>query len=70
MWPWSSYQEKVGEREHEWIDFNDCYLGLADTSKHRQRRYMENRSDTFFQFILHSLTFHLFNIFLLLALQS
>ncbi len=41
MWPWSSYQEKVGERELEWIDFDNCYLELADISKHRQRRYRE-----------------------------
>ncbi len=40
-WPWSSYQEKVGSRELDWLDFDECYLGLADTTKHRQRRYRE-----------------------------
>lgn len=40
-WPWSSYQEKVGSRELDWLDFDECYLGLADTTKHRQRHYRE-----------------------------
>ena len=29
-YPWSSYRAKIGKEECEWLDFDECYLGLSD----------------------------------------
>jgi putative transposase len=37
---WSSYRAKVGMRCDEILDFDPCYLGLAEHRKERWRRYV------------------------------
>ncbi len=38
---WSSYQEKIGQRENRLIDPDPIYQSLGETSQLRQRRYRE-----------------------------
>jgi len=38
---WSSYGSKTGNKKEAWLDFDPCYMGLADNRKKRAKRYME-----------------------------
>ncbi len=38
---WSSYVQKANLRKDEWLDFDPCYMGLADTAKRRAEKYRE-----------------------------
>ena len=38
---WSSYGGKTGNKKEAWLDFDPCYMGLADNWKKRAKRYME-----------------------------
>ena len=36
---WSSYGVKIGNRKEELLDYDPCYLGLADSEKKRAESY-------------------------------
>ena len=36
---WSSYGVKIGHRKEELLDYDPCYLGLADSEKKRAESY-------------------------------
>jgi len=36
---WSSYRQRMGLEGHCWIDYDPCYLGLAETEIERRERY-------------------------------
>ncbi len=36
---WSSYGVKIGRRDEEWLDYDPCYLGLADSPVKRAASY-------------------------------
>lgn len=39
---WSSYRHKAGIEKIEWLDKDPCYIGLGNTSKECERRYIES----------------------------
>ncbi len=40
-WKWSSFAEKIGLRQKDWLDFDVCYLGLSETERGRQTSYRQ-----------------------------
>ena len=38
---WSGYGGKTGNKKEAFLDFDPCYMGLADNRKKRAKRYME-----------------------------
>jgi putative transposase len=38
---WSSYGSKTGNKKEAWLDFDPCYMGLADNRQKRAKRYMK-----------------------------
>lgn len=38
---WSSYGIKIGNHKREWLDYDPCYMGLADGDRERAERYAE-----------------------------
>lgn len=38
---WSSCRYRLGHAQHEWLDFDPCYLALGKTEEERQLRYSE-----------------------------
>jgi putative transposase len=38
---WSSYGSKTGDKNEAWLDYDPCYMRLADNRKERAKRYME-----------------------------
>ena len=36
---WSSYGIKIGNHEREWLDYDPCYMGLAENEKDRSEVY-------------------------------
>jgi putative transposase len=40
-YPWSSYQSKVGLKHLDWLDYDLCYMELANNLKDRRKKYEE-----------------------------
>lgn len=40
-YPWSSFRQRMGEDDGNWIDRDPCYLALADSENARRRRYKQ-----------------------------
>jgi len=36
---WSSYQSKIGRRRLKWLDYDPCYVQLAETRESREKKY-------------------------------
>ena len=36
---WSSYGVKIGKCKEEWLDYDPCYLAIADSEKKRAESY-------------------------------
>ena len=37
---WSSYRQRVGVDDENWIDYDPCYLGLGEGDSERRQQYM------------------------------
>lgn len=38
-YPWSSFPQRMGDSDEDWIDRDPCYLALGSSEKDRRRRY-------------------------------
>jgi putative transposase len=40
-YPWSSCRWRLGDKECEWLDYDECYLALGRGDEQRKARYRE-----------------------------
>ncbi len=40
-YPWSSYRNKLGDLEENWIDVDECFKSLGNSNEVRRQRYRE-----------------------------